>query len=322
MGVGHPHMKALTWRSVSGGIAALVAILVALVVVLKHARTGVLRGDKFRLYVAVPEANNVLKGSEVWLNGQRVGTVVSIDFAPASSPPEGRVVIAADVLSRMRDQIRLDSRASLRSGGTIIGAPVIYLNAGTTVARAVVAGDTLRGVGKSDFEIAASRATEALEEVPGIFSDAKVIMVHAKATGSRLGGIMRDGEAAALAGQSRTLLRKLSGGTGSAKRFVRDRELQRRVSGVRGAADTLRALLATRAAELGRFRRDSTLGRSVQLLRDDVAELRRLAASPNGTVGRFSSDSALTRGLDSLSAELTALMADMKKNPLRYARVF
>jgi hypothetical protein len=39
-------------------------------------------------------------------------------------------------------------------------------------------------------------------------------------------------------------------------------------------------------------------------------------------VGRITSDSALTRGLDSLFIELTALMADIKKNPLRYARVF
>src|SRR4051812_46042071 len=45
-------MKALTWRSVSGGIAAFVAIVLVLLAVLTYARTGMLRGDKFRLYVA------------------------------------------------------------------------------------------------------------------------------------------------------------------------------------------------------------------------------------------------------------------------------
>jgi hypothetical protein len=39
-------------------------------------------------------------------------------------------------------------------------------------------------------------------------------------------------------------------------------------------------------------------------------------------VGRVTTDSALVRGLDSLFVELTALMTDIKKNPLRYARVF
>src|SRR6476661_5934867 len=130
-------MKALRWRSVSGGIAAL-AVLVALIfVVFRYARTGQLRGDKFRLYVAVPDASNLLNGSEVWLNGQRVGTVTRIDFAPATVPKDIRVVIATDVLTSMRQTIRFDSRADLRSGGTVIGAPVVYLSSGTLRARAV-----------------------------------------------------------------------------------------------------------------------------------------------------------------------------------------
>src|SRR3954462_13170837 len=161
-------MKVLTWRSVSGGIAASIAIVVLLFVVLTYARTGALRGDKFRLYVAVPDASNVLKGTDVWLNGQRVGTVAGIEFAPPSAPPDERVVIATDVLTSVRGHIRTDSRASLQSGGTIIGAPVVYLTSGTPTQRGISPGDTIRGAGKSDFEIAASRTTEAVEELPAI----------------------------------------------------------------------------------------------------------------------------------------------------------
>src|SRR3954467_8664625 len=107
-------MKSLTWRSVSGGIAALAGIVLVAVLVLTYARTGVVRGDKFRLFVAVPDASNVLKGTDVWLNGQRVGTVASIDFAPPSAPPDERVVIATDVLTRVRSHLRADSRATLQ----------------------------------------------------------------------------------------------------------------------------------------------------------------------------------------------------------------
>jgi hypothetical protein len=315
-------MKVLTWRSVSGGIAALVAIVVLLFVVLTYARTGALRGDKFRLYVAVPDASDVLKGTDVWLNGQRVGTVVGVNFAPPSAPVDARVIIVADVLTKVRDQIRYDSRADLRSGGTIIGAPVVYLSAGTLASRSVAPGDTLHGAGKSDFEIAASRATEALGEVPGILSDAKIIMANAKTTGSRVGGIIREGDRRSFVEQSSAWMQKLSSSRGTLGRFRRDDALQRQLEGTMAASDTLRALLASRMDEMGRFRRDSTLGRSVQLLRDDVARLRTLASSPTGTVGRVTTDSALTRSLDSLFVELSVLMADIKKNPLRYARVF
>ena len=315
-------MKSLTWRSVSGGIAALVAITALIVFVLTYARTGALRGDKFRLYVAVPDASNILKGSEVWLNGRRVGTVTDIEFAPPSAPLEERVIIVTEVLTRLRNDIRRDARASLRSGGTIIGAPVVYLNAGTIASRAVAPGDTLRGVGKSDFEIAASRATEALEELPGIMSDARIIMANARSTSARIGAIAREGGRSSFATQSRALMQKVSAGRGSASKLLHDQEIRRRVAGTMAATDSLRTLLSTRMDEVGRFRRDSTLGRSVRMLRDDVAALRTLARNPGGTVGRITTDSALVRGLDSLFVELNALMLDIKKNPLRYARVF
>src|SRR5689334_22488003 len=107
-------MKVLRWRSVSGGIAAFAVLVAIIFVVFRFARTGQLRGEKFRLYVAVPEASNLLRGSEVWLNGQRVGTVARIDFAPANAPKDLRVIIATDVLTKMRTTIRFDSRADLR----------------------------------------------------------------------------------------------------------------------------------------------------------------------------------------------------------------
>jgi len=314
--------KALTWRSVSGGIAGLVGLVLILVVVLKYARTGALRGDKFRLYVAVPDASNVLKGTDVWLNGQRVGTVAGVDFAAPSAPVDERVVIATDILSDFRGHIRVDSRASLQNGGTIIGAPVVYLTSGTAGARLVGAGDTIRGIGKSDFEIAASRATEAAEELPGIASDVKVILANARSTGARVRAIAGEGDRSAFGARLGRLMQKFSGGAGSASLLVGDSLLHRRLSETMAATDSLRSLLASRTSEVGRFRRDSSLGPSVRSLRDDVAALRALARSPTGTVGRVTTDSALVQGLDSLFSELSALMTDIKTNPLRYARVF
>lgn len=315
-------MKALRWRSVSGGLVALVVLAVVITLVLKYARTGVLRGEKFRLYVAVPDATGLLAGSDVWLNGQRVGTVTGIGFAPPTTDPEVRVVVATDVLRRMQRDIRFDSRAELRSGGTIIGAPVVFLSSGTLKARHVVPGDTLRGAGKSDLEIAASRATEALAEVPGILADAKIIMANARGAGNRLSAMMHTDYGRGSFTAQRAAMAERLAGKGSAGRLMHDEALRRRVAASMAATDSLRALLASRMNEMGRFRRDTSLKVVVQSLRADVATLRAMAASPNGTVGRITTDSALVRGLDSVFVELGALMADIKKNPLRYAKVF
>jgi phospholipid/cholesterol/gamma-HCH transport system substrate-binding protein len=234
-----------------------------------------------------------------------------------------RVVITTDVLTKMRETIRIDSRATLKSGGTIIGAPVVYLSAGTLNARAVVPGDTLHGAGKSDFEIAASRATESLEEVPAIMSDAKIILANTKTAGSRLDRMMNtDRGHGSFSEQSHALMAKLTKGRGSGIRLMRDQSLRARVGRSMASADSLRGLLASRMDEMGRFKRDSTLGTTVRSLRDNIAALRELAKSPSGTAGRIAADSALIRSLDSVFVELNALMADIKKNPLRYSKVF
>jgi hypothetical protein len=316
-------VKPLRWRAVSGGIVALVALIALILFIMVYARTGRLKGDQFRLFVAVPDASNLLKGSEVWLNGQRVGTVMSIHFAPPTYPPDVRIIIGTDVLTEMRQHIRLDSRAALRSGGTIIGAPVVYIGSGTPAARAVVQGDTLRGAGKSDFEIAASRVTESLEELPEMMADARQIMTLTKASGARLSGMLSaDRGNGSFTSQAGGLMAKLSDGRGSARRIMTDTRIRARVTGSLARVDSLRTLLASRMEEFGRFRRDTSLLTTVRDLRGEVAELRALSTSPNGTVGRLAADSALRRGLDSVFAELTALFADIKKHPLRYSRVF
>jgi hypothetical protein len=316
-------VKTLRWRSVTGGIVAVVSLVAIAVIVLTFARTGALRGKKFRLYVAVPDATGVLEGSDVWFNGQRIGTVGSIGFAQSSAPVEHRVIIATDVLERMRPDIRLDTRAALRSGGTVIGAPVIYLSGGSVNTRAVVAGDTLGGAGKSDFEIAASRVTESLEALPAIMSDVQVISTSARAAANHFSAAMKtSGGPAALGANFSRLMTRLSGGRGSASRLVHDATIRSRISGILATTDSIRVLAGSRANEFGRFRRDSSLGPRVDSLRVELVRLRALAAAPTGTAGRVRSDSALQRDVRSALAQVDSLLTDMKKHPLRYARVF
>ena len=83
-------------------------------VILIFGRVGTLHGKKFRLYVTSDAARGLIKGSEVWLDGQRVGLVKSIAFGRPRRPKE-RLVLALDVLDFERGthpgrQARPDSR--------------------------------------------------------------------------------------------------------------------------------------------------------------------------------------------------------------------
>ena len=83
-------------------------------------------------------------------------------------------------------------------------------------------------------------------------------------------------------------------------------------------ADSIRALLASDRTSYGRFRRDSTLLRNVSQIRSELDVVRGRLASSDGTLGRLHADSAFFVALDSAQHEMTLIMADISRRPLRY----
>ena len=76
--------RRLVWSDVRGGLLALLVLVAISVATLKYARVGALHGDRIRLYARAGEARGILKGSEVWLLGQKVGLVTDIRFLSPS----------------------------------------------------------------------------------------------------------------------------------------------------------------------------------------------------------------------------------------------
>jgi ABC-type transporter Mla subunit MlaD len=67
--------RAVSWRSLSRGLFAVAALLLVVAATLKYARIGRLSGETVRYYAAFPAARNVMGGTEVWINGAKVGRV-------------------------------------------------------------------------------------------------------------------------------------------------------------------------------------------------------------------------------------------------------
>ncbi len=86
----------------------------------------------------------MLPGSEVWLSGQKVGKIIAIRFRPPDSDSLERIQVDMELLEKYRAAIREDAVAQIRNGGSVIGAPVVWLTAGTPAARELRAGDTIR----------------------------------------------------------------------------------------------------------------------------------------------------------------------------------
>lgn len=307
----------LSWSHLLPGLVALAVILLLAGGVLMFAGVGRVRGEKMRLYVLTNQARGVMRGSQVWVGGQKVGTVEGIDFRAPSNDSSGRLVIAIGVRKRDAAQIRRDSRVQVRAGANIIGPIVVYLDAGSAQSPAVKSGDTLRGVAQSDLEVAGTKLNAATEDVGPTLADARKIVARVHDRSGTIGAVMTEG----LGGNVTSLRRRI---TRIRSQFAertsatRGPPLMARASAAMARVDSVRTLLASPQVAFGRFRRDSTLMKTVEDLRDELEEVRAALANEDGTVGRFKIDSALVRSLASARTEMSELFADMRRRPLRY----
>jgi ABC-type transporter Mla subunit MlaD len=314
-----PHRA--SWRDLSIGLAAAGGVVIVAVLILTFARVGALHGKTFRLFVTTDAARGVIRGTEVWLDGQKVGLVKAVEFQPVSKSPSERLVLALDVLDDVRQDVRADSKVSIRSGATLIGDRVVYMSGGTAAARGVADGDTIRAA-ESDVESVMSDAALAAREFPAIVANVKLLGAQVRSAEGAVGAFLGERGGADMRGvQNKTerLMTRLKTSDGTFGLALRGSStLQQRAEHAMAEVDSIRTLLSSNQHSLGRFRRDSTLTREIARTRLELLEVRRLAGSSTGTIGRIHADSAIAIGVRHDLAALDSLMADIKKHPLRY----
>ena len=312
--------RRLSWSDVRGGLIACTVLVVAAAATLKFSRVGALHGDTFLVYATVGDASGVMKGSEVWLSGQKIGKVTNIQFrSPQSADTLHRVAIEMEVLSQYSDAMRRDAVGQIRSGGSFIGPSVVYLTPGTAAGAPIQPGDTLRIKSAPDFSRATTQLNAAAQDFPVVMSNVQVLRAELQTTRGTMGAFM-NGPAMGELQHAKVHVGRLRGqlhGDGTIGR-VMSGELSARARGAMARADSVRTLVSSQNTSLGRFRRDSTLLANVGDIRKELAQLRVQLDSPDGTLGRAAHDSAIVLQLAEAQNQMTLLLADIKKHPLRY----
>ena len=315
--------RRLSWFDVRGGAVAVCVIVLAAAATLKYSRLGTLRGKTMPLSARVGEARGLLVGSEVWLSGQKIGKVVDISFRPPTvADTSSRIEITMEVLVKYRSAIHRDAVAQIRSGGSVIGAPVVYLTPGTLTAAMIQPGDTVTTHPQADAEDAAGQFSVASRQFPVIINNVKVLTAQLQTTQGTIGAFMnaRGGAGSEQMARARVLTSqvgaRLSGG-GTLGHFMQG-GLFPRAQRVMARADSVRTLLASPNTSLGRLRKDSTLLAEVGYIRDELSIIRSQLDQSRGTAGRAMHDSAITHSLTEAQRQMSLLFADIKKHPLRY----
>ncbi|HEU4628190.1 MAG TPA: MlaD family protein [Gemmatimonadaceae bacterium] len=312
--------RAPRWRELVPGLTILAVLAAAAAAVLLFMRVGALHGDTIRLVALTNSARDLLAGSEVWLAGQRVGTVREVRFRPATVDTTQRLAIVMDVLTSARAQLREGTRAHIESGSSLLGEPVVSLGGARPEAPPLRDGDTIPAAPQLDPQTLTDRFTEVAHQVPVLRANVGAVLTQLHDADGTLGAATRRDALAGLGvlGMSASALGGQLRGDGTVQRLLHDETLAARVSQVLARADSLQRLLDAPAGSYGRFRRDGTLARQIAAVRDEVSITRALLDRSAGSAGRALHDGVLREQLAALEAQLGALAADVSAHPLRY----
>ena len=312
----------LRWADMVPGALALLIISLLVIGVMKYARVGGVRGKTTRIYATAAEARGIIGGTtQVWLMGQKVGVVREVRFRDIGVDTTRRLLLDLEVKESALEFLRQDSDAQIRAGGSLIGAPVVYLSSGTPNAGPVERHDTIGLRPQADPEDITSQIALASREFPAIIANVKTISSQIEGARGTAGAMMGDGPG------SQELQRFTSNASSLASRATRGRgtigmamrgDLPARAKQATATADSIRALLASGRGTYGRFTRDSTLLREIAAVRAELAIVSALMSQPAGTAGRIVHDSAIFVTLGQAQREMGLLFDDIKKRPLRY----
>jgi ABC-type transporter Mla subunit MlaD len=307
------------WRKLTGGIVALVAMIGGALAIIAFARVGSLRGDTYRAYIMADQASGILKGTEVWLQGQKVGVVKDVGFRSLPTDTAVQTVIEMQVLRQYQQFIRKDSRVEFKPGGTYLGAQVVALRIGSHTAPVLAAGDTLTRVSVIDPEERSSELTEAGQDIPEIVTSLRAIGSDLSKTQTQFGSLGdRTSGLHLILTHVAQYAKRNAGRKGMLSLLRSDNALANRASLVITRADSLLRI----TQELGtmkRFKADTGLRAELASTRAELDSVRARIAREDGAAGRFVSDNALQRDLQQLSEQIARTLADFSKRPERYS---
>jgi hypothetical protein len=311
--------RQLHWRELRGGIIAASVIAAVVLGVFLFARVGALHGRKVTLYVATAEAPGLLPGTEVWLAGQKEGVVTDITFQPVTVPESQRVLITTQFLTEALADVRRDSYAQIKPGGSMIGTLVVAISPGTVGARPLHDRDTIYTRQRTAVASLADDITSIGPVVDSLGSATKELADKIARPIGTVGNYRASGfpDLADVSAGMSSMSAKATGGKGV---IPRSASLRARASHAMAAADSIKTLMTSNRGSLGRFSRDTTLVTKASHVMAEVDTLRALISDPVGSIAAAHPDSVLAKQLAQTHVLLAALIKDAKAHPLRYIR--
>jgi len=255
--------------------------------------------------------------------GQLAGTVTKIEFLPVDNDTTRNLRLELAVDANVREQIRRDSKGKLRTLG-LLGDKVFDITTGTPRFQPLREGDTITVVPSLDYEAVIAQASGAVNDMVGLTKDLRAItggLVKGEGTmGQLLTNRALYDQLNSTLGRANTMLARFQNPNGTVGRMLDDPTMYNKLVGVITSTDSLIVSINASKGTAGLLLRDTTLYANLIGITRGADSLMRSLTSGQGTASRLLTDQTLYDQLNKLVSDLSAIIADVRRDPSRYTK--
>jgi phospholipid/cholesterol/gamma-HCH transport system substrate-binding protein len=313
----------ITWDQLRVGLVILVALGIIGVAVYKLGQSANLFTKRYQLIAYVADANGLREGGSVMVAGQLAGTVKKIDFLPVDDDTTRNLKLTLAVDGNVQEQIRRDSKGKLRTMG-LLGDKVFDITPGTPRFPILQPGDTIPIEPSLDYEAVIAKASGAVDDMVGLTKDLRSITGGIVAGKGTVGQLMTNralyDQLNGTLARANQMLAQFQNPNGTMGRLLNDPTLYNRLSSVIASTDSLVSTLNSNKGTAGMLLRDTTLYANMVGIIRGADSLMKTLTSGQGTASRLLTDQTLYDQLNKLVTDLSAILADVRKDPGRYTK--
>ncbi len=313
----------LTWDQLRVGLVILVALGVIGTAVYKLGQAANLFSKRYELVAFLPDANGLRTGGAVLVAGQLAGSVKAIEFLPVDADTSRNLKLTLAIDEGIKEQVRFDSRGKLRTLG-LLGDKAFDITPGTPKARVLVDGDTVTTILALDYEAVIAQASGAVTDLVALTRDMRSLTSGIVRGEGTLGQIVTNralyDQLNGTLARANSMLASFQNPNGTVGRMLNDPALYNKLTAVISSTDSLVLSVSSSKGTAGLLLRDSTLYRNMVGITQGADSLLKMLSSGQGTASKMLSDQTLYDQLNKLITDLSAILADVRKDPSRYTK--
>jgi len=313
----------ITWDQLRVGLVIVAALGIVTLAVYKLGQAANLFTKRYQLLAFLAEANGLREGGTVTLAGQLAGTVKKIEFLAPDADTTRNLKITLSVDQNLRDQIRADSKAQIRTMG-LLGDKIFDITPGTPRYNALRDGDTIRVSPALDYEQVLTQAAGAVGDVVELTKDMRALtsgIVRGEGTiGQLVTNRALSDQLTGTLSRTNAMLAQLQNPNGTVGRLLADPMLYNQITNMVASTDSLVRAVNSTQGTVGRLLRDTVLYGNMVKMSSGADSLMKMLTTGNGLAAKLLTDQTLYDQLNKLVSDLNALLADVRRDPGRYTK--